>query len=98
MKDLLWIAMNSESNKLHDIQSEKIVHKDKDLSFLQHEVSDLGEDEDLKHWGEEVDDDLELDWDDDQDSDWADEPSSDEVKWEDVEELEDFEYEDLGEE
>lgn len=98
MKDLLWIAMNSESNKLHDIKSERIVHKDKDISFLQHELSDLGEDEDLKHWGEEVDeDDLELDWEDDPDAGWPDDSSPEEVKWEDVEDLDDFEYEDLEE-
>lgn len=98
MKDLLWIAMNSESNKLHDIKSERIVHKDKDISFLQYELSDLGEDEDLKHWGEEVDeDDLELDWEDDSDAGWPDDSSPEEVKWEDVEDLDDFEYEDLEE-
>ena len=88
LKDLLWVAMNSESNKLHDIQSERIVHKDKDVSYLQYELTDLGEDEDLRHWGEEPDeDDLELDWDDE-------DGEPEEVEWDDVEDLEDFEYED----
>ncbi|MCQ2269552.1 MAG: GTPase ObgE [Bacteroidaceae bacterium] len=95
LKDLLWVAMNSESNKLHDIQSEKIVHKDKDMSFLRNELEDLGEDEDLKHWGEEPDeDDLELEWDDEENPEWVDDGEVVEVDWDDVEDLEDFEYED----
>ena len=97
LKDLLWVAMNSESNKLHDIQAEKIVHKDKDLSFLKNELADLGEDEDLKHWQEEPaeeEEDLELDWDDEDAGEWTDSEEVTEVDWEDVEDLEDFEYED----
>ena len=97
LKDLLWVAMNSESNKLHDIQAEKIVHKDKDLSFLKNELADLGEDEDLKHWQEEPaeeEEDLELDWDDEDSGEWTDSEEVTEVDWEDVEDLEDFEYED----
>lgn len=72
LKDLLWAAMNSESNKLHDIQAERIVHKNKDLSFLRSELADLGEDEDLYDFEDDADDDLELDWDDVEDIDDAD--------------------------
>ena len=64
--------MNSESNKLHDIQSERIVHKNKDLSFLRSELADLGEDEDLYDFEDDADDDLELDWDDVEDIEDAD--------------------------
>ncbi|MDO4956969.1 MAG: GTPase ObgE [Bacteroidales bacterium] len=72
LKDLLWAAMNSESNKLHDIQAERIVHKNKDLSFLRSELADLGEDEDLYDFEDDADDDLELDWDDVEDIEDAD--------------------------
>lgn len=95
LKDLLWVAMNSESNKLHDIQAERIVHKNKDLSFLRTELAALGEDEDLRDWGEDVDDDdLELDWDDAED--YVPE-EMEEIVVEDIEDLEDFEYEEDNE-
>lgn len=71
LKDLLWTAMNSESNKLQAItQQETLIHKNKDMSFLQKEMEEEGEDEKL----------IFLDEDDIED---------------DIEELDDFEYEDL---
>lgn len=45
LKDILWAALNSESNKLQAIlDDERIVHKNKDLSYLQNELEDEGED------------------------------------------------------
>ncbi len=45
LKDILWTALNSESNKLQAIlDDERIVHKNKDLSYLQDELEDEGED------------------------------------------------------
>lgn len=45
LKDVLWAALNSESNKLQTIlDDERIVHKNKDLSYLQTEMEDEGED------------------------------------------------------
>ena len=66
LKDLLWEALNAESNKIEG-HIEKIAHRDKDLSHLQEELTDEGETEDLSV--EYLDDE------------------------EDIEELEDFEYE-----
>lgn len=49
LKDILWEALNSESNKLASItQQESIVHRNKDLSWLQEEMADEGEDEDIE--------------------------------------------------
>ena len=45
LKDVLWAALNSESNKLQAIlDDERIVHKNKDLGYLQSEMEDEGED------------------------------------------------------
>lgn len=62
LKDILWEELNKESNKI-----EEIVHRPKDVSRLQIELKEEGEDEDLTY--ELVKDD------------------------QDVEDLEDFEYE-----
>ena len=59
LKDLLWQALNSESNKLKAItHEESIVHSNKDLSYLQQELEDEGEDEEII-WvdAEDIDDD-----------------------------------------
>lgn len=71
LKDILWEALNSESNKLASItQQESIVHRNKDLSWLQEEMADEGEDEDIEILEdieiEDLDDVeyLEEDWDD----------------------------------
>ncbi len=73
LKDMLWLALNSESNKLKSItQQESIVHRDKDLSTLPQELLAEGEDEEIELPDDEPDDDAD-----------------------DIEELEDFEYEDV---
>lgn len=69
LKDVLWKALNSESNKLQAIaHSDSIVHRNKDLSWLSAEMEDEGEDEELEILDEEA--------------------------LEDIDELEDYEYED----
>ncbi len=69
LKDILWKALNSESNKLQAItQQETVVHRNKDMAWLRQEMQDEGEDEEILI----LDDDA----------------------LEDIEDLEDFEYED----
>lgn len=66
LKDLLWEALNSESNKIQAItQQESIVHRNKDLAWFRSEMQDEGEDEAFQVLDDE-----------------------------DIEDLEDFEYED----
>ena len=49
LKDMLWEALNNESNKLQSISHEElIVHRNKDLSYLQQELEDEGEDEEIE--------------------------------------------------
>lgn len=55
LKDVLWRALNSESNKLKAItQQDTLVHRNKDLSFLAREMEDEGEDEEIVVPDEEV--------------------------------------------
>ena len=64
LKDVLWRALNSESNKMTAIsQNETLVHRDKDFSFMRDDEDDL----DLSVDEEEADDDelIEEEWDDD---------------------------------
>ena len=45
LKDILWAALNSESNKLQAIlDDERIVHRNKDLTHLHDEMQEEGED------------------------------------------------------
>ena len=54
LKDILWQALNSESNKLQAItQQETIVHSNKDLAWLRSEMEDEGEDEEIEFIDEE---------------------------------------------
>lgn len=70
LKDLLWEALNSESNKLQAITHEEtLVHRNKDLSHLHAELEAMGEDEEIT--------------------------LVDEADIEDVDDLEDFEYEEV---
>ena len=60
LKDILWKALNSESNKLQAItQQETIVHRNKDLSKLQQELEDMGEDEEIEFLDEDDLEDIE---------------------------------------
>ena len=48
LKDILWEELNKESNKIEDI-----VHRPKDVTRLQQELKDMGEDEELVYEYEE---------------------------------------------
>jgi GTP-binding protein len=64
--------LNSESNKLQAITDQgRIVHKNKDLSFLQEELKEMGEDEEIVFVDEEEIEDFE---DFEYEEDWDDEP------------------------
>ena len=54
LKDILWEELNKDSNKI-----EAIVHRPKDVSKLQQELKDMGEDEDLSYEYVEDDEDVE---------------------------------------
>ena len=57
LKDLLWTELNKESNQLESLRRDAIVHRPKDMSKLQQELQDLGEDEDFEYEYEEDEDD-----------------------------------------
>ncbi len=60
LKDVLWQALNSESNKLQAItQQETLVHRNKDLAWLRSEMEDEGEDEEIEFIDEDDIEDLE---------------------------------------
>jgi GTP-binding protein len=60
LKDVLWKALNSESNKLQAIsQQETLVHRNKDLAWLRSEMEDEGEDEEIEFIDEEDIEDVE---------------------------------------
>ena len=67
LKDLLWSALNAESNKIAAItHEERIVHRNKDITWLQHEMQDEGEDDEIEFLDEddyEIEDYDEEDWD-----------------------------------
>ena len=49
LKDILWLALNSESNKLQSVaQQETLVHRNKSLAWLTQEMADEGEDEEIE--------------------------------------------------
>lgn len=60
LKDILWLALNSESNKLQAItQQETLVHRNKDLAWLRSEMEEEGEDEEIEFIDEDEIEDLE---------------------------------------
>lgn len=71
LKDVLWKELNSESNKLESVASERIVHRNKDVRLLASELQAMGEDEDITYVDEDEIEDLEDyeleedDWDED---------------------------------
>ena len=70
LKDLLWTELNKESNQLESLRRDAIVHRPKDMSKLQQELQDLGEDEDFDYeYEEEDDDDFEYEY---EEEDWED--------------------------
>jgi GTP-binding protein len=67
LKDLLWSALNAESNKIAAItHEESIVHRNKDIATLQYEMQDEGEDDEIEFLDEdeyEIEDYDEEEWD-----------------------------------
>lgn len=60
LKDILWLALNSESNKLQAItQQESIVHRNKDIAWLRSEMEDEGEGQEIEFIDEDEIEDLE---------------------------------------
>lgn len=72
LKDLLWVALNSESNKLAGVvRDDKLVHRPKDMSKLAQELREMGEDEEIEfvdNW-----DDTEEEWDELEDFEYEEE-------------------------
>ncbi len=67
LKDILWEELNKESNKI-----ESLVHRPKDVSRLQLELKEQGEDEDLfiEYESDDDEDDLDYEY---EEEDWEDE-------------------------
>ncbi len=60
LKDVLWRELNAESNKLQAItQDDRLVHRDKDMTFFAEELADEGEDEDIEYIDEDEIEDVE---------------------------------------
>jgi len=60
LKDTLWYALNSESNKLAAIQADdRLVHRDKDMATFALELADEQADEDIEFLDEESVEDIE---------------------------------------
>ncbi len=60
LKDKLWEALNSESNKLQAITDQaRIVHRNKDMSYLSEELRAMGEDEEIEFIDEDELEDIE---------------------------------------
>lgn len=58
LKDILWEELNKESNKIEG-KVDSIAHRAKDLSHLQEELKEEGEDEDLSYEYVNDDEDIE---------------------------------------
>ena len=73
LKDILWTELNKDSNQLEAVRREAIVHRAKNLTELQQELQDMGEDEDFEfEYEDEADDeDFEYEY---EEEDWEDEP------------------------
>lgn len=70
LKNLLWIELNSESNKLQTITAEDtLVHRDKDMGHLQWEMAAEGEDDSIEFVDEDMVEDLDdFEYDDEEES------------------------------
>lgn len=66
LKDLLWIELNNESNKLEFVSYKDMVHKNKDITYLKAEMEEMGENEDFEYEYEDMDDDEMDDFEDDE--------------------------------
>ena len=60
LKDILWEALNSESNKLASVlHDDTLVHRPKDMSKLAQELREMGEDEEIEFIDDREEDDEE---------------------------------------
>ncbi len=57
LKDILWVELNKESNRIESNSTDTIVHRPKDISRLRKELEDEGEDEEFTYEYEQDDDD-----------------------------------------
>ena len=71
LKDILWTELNKDSNQLEGLRQASIVHRAKDVSLLQQELKEMGEDEDFAYEDGEDEDDFEYEY---EEEDWDDEP------------------------
>ena len=91
LKDLLWKELNAESNKIAGVVAEDtIVHRDKDLSYLEAEVFDEDRNADEEIYGNETSEEEDFEDYEDEDIDDLDIEYIDESE---IEDLDDFEYE-----
>lgn len=72
LKDILWTELNKDSNQLEAVRKEAIVHRPKDISKLQQELQEMGEDEDFDYEYEEDDSDFDYEY---EEEDWDEETS-----------------------
>ena len=68
-----WEELNKDSNRLEGLRQASIVHRAKDVTKLQQELKDMGEDEDFDFEYEDADDDEDFDY-EYEEIDWDDEP------------------------
>lgn len=57
LKDILWVELNKETNRIEGGSIDTIVHRPKDISRLQRELKEEGEDEEFTYEYEQDDDD-----------------------------------------
>ncbi len=72
LKDILWTELNKESNRIEGARAETIVHRAKDMSRLQEELKDEGEDEEFEYeYEDDAPDDLDYEY--EEGDDWDEE-------------------------
>lgn len=67
LKDLLWSALNKESNQLERIRKEAIVHRPKDIAKLREELPELDDEENFDYEYEDDEDDFDYEY---EEEDW----------------------------
>ena len=91
LKDLLWKELNAESNKIAGVVAEDtIVHRDKDLSYLEAEVFDEDRNADEEIYGNETSEEEDFE---DYEDEYIDDTDIEYIDESEIEDLDDFEYE-----
>ena len=75
LKDILWSELNKESNKLESV-SQRIVHKNKDVSLLKNELKAMGEDGEIIY--DEDEDDFEYEY---EEEEWDENDAENDEEW-----------------